>query len=101
MKKDRKQYDREFKINAVKLVLRSKGKKTMQEIAEDLGINGAMLSQWKKEYLEKGENKAFRGANNMSAEQEEIKKLKEELELVKMERDILKKAAAIFSRDEN
>jgi len=47
--------------------------------------------QWKKEYEEFGES-AFLGKRPISSEQDELRKLKKELETVKMERDILKKA---------
>ena len=55
MKKKRNRYDGEFKLNSVKLVLTSKGERTMKAIAEDLGINYWVLVQWKKEYEEFGE----------------------------------------------
>ncbi|MBU1106746.1 MAG: transposase [Candidatus Riflebacteria bacterium] len=62
----------------------------MKAIAEDLGINYWVLVQWKKEYEEFGEA-AFIGKKPISSEQEELRKLKKELETVKMERDTLKK----------
>jgi len=99
MKKKRNRYDGEFKLNSVKLVLNSKGERTMKAIAEDLGINYWVLVQWKKEYEEFGES-AFLGKNPLSEEQDELRRLKKELETVKMGRDILKKAMAIFSKTE-
>ncbi len=99
MKKKRNRYDGEFKLNSVKLVLNSKGERTMKAIAEDLGINYWVLVQWKKEYEEFGES-AFLGKKPLSEEQDELRRLKKELETVKMERDILKKAMAIFSKNE-
>jgi len=99
MKKKRNRYDGEFKLNSVKLVLNSKGERTMKAIAEDLGINYWVLVQWKKEYEEFGES-AFLGKKPLSVEQDELRRLKKELETVKMERDILKKAMAIFSKNE-
>jgi transposase-like protein len=55
MKKKRNRYDGEFKLNSVKLVLTSKGERTMKAIAEDLGINYWVPVQWKKEYEKFGE----------------------------------------------
>ena len=97
MKKKRNRYDGEFKLNSVKLVLTSKGERSMKAIAEDLGINYWVLVQWKKEYEEFGEA-AFLGKKPVSGEQDELRKLKRELETVKMERDILKKATAFFAK---
>ena len=45
-----------------------------------------------------GWEKAFVGSGHQSAEQEEVRRLKRELEVTRQERDILKKALAIFSR---
>ncbi len=53
MNKKRNRYDGEFKLNSVKLVLNSKGERTMKAIAEDLGINYWVLVQCNKEYLQK------------------------------------------------
>jgi transposase-like protein len=71
----------------------------MKEIAEDLGINYWILSDWKKKYEKLGAT-AFIDTPPLPQEQEELRRLKKELETVKMERDILKKAMAIFSKDE-
>jgi transposase len=55
------------------------------------------LHHWCKEFAEAGE-KAFPGSGNPAAEAEELRRLKRELEVTRQERDILKKALAIFSR---
>lgn len=85
-------YDKEFKINAVKVYLSSE--RSIQQIAMDLGIARASLGKWIKDYKEKGE-KSFPGSGYPS--DPEVQALKRELHLVKQERDILKKAVAIFS----
>lgn len=99
MSKNKKRYDGEFKLNCVKLVISSKGERTMKEIALDLDLNYWVLADWKKKFEKYGES-AFIGKKALNKEQEELKRLKKELETVKMERDILKKAMAIFSKDE-
>jgi len=94
--KTRKNYDKEFKIQAVKLVLESD--KSVANIAEDLGISDNTLFLWKKQYLEDARN-AFPGKGKLKPEEEEMRRLKKELAHVKMERDILKKAVAFFAKD--
>ena len=92
MKKQRK-YDREFKINAVKLY-RESGK-GLEGAAKNLGISKATLYTWVKEFKEHGED-SFPGSGVLKPCNEEIYRLKKQLADVTMERDILKKAAAIF-----
>jgi transposase-like protein len=48
MSKNKKRYDGEFKLNCVKLVISSKGERTMKEIAQDLDLNHWVLADWKK-----------------------------------------------------
>ena len=69
--------------------------KSACEVEDDLSIARGLLCRWKRQLASKGE-KAFKGQGRMSALDEEIRRLKRELEIVKQERDILKKVA-IFS----
>jgi len=91
--KQRKKFDSEFKKEAIKLLIES-GKSSV-EIAENLGVNQANLLRWKREY-ENHPEIAFPGNGNQSRQDLEIKKLQRQLADIKMERDILKKAMAIF-----
>ena len=93
--KHRRKYDKEFKVQAVKLLLESG--KTTNEIADDLGISSGNLRRWKREYREDAEN-AFPGKGRLKPEDEPPRRLKKENEDLKQEREILKKALAIFSR---
>ena len=93
--RNQRQYDKEFRINAVKHLKNSD--KSLKEVAKDLGIPKSTLRGWIKEYKEHGE-KSFPGSGNSKPCNEEYYRLKKELEDVKMERDILKKAVAIFSK---
>ena len=93
--KSQRKYDREFKINAVKLY-RESGK-ILEEIAKDLGVPKTTLYCWVKEYKELGEN-SFPGSGILKPCNEELYRLKKQLADVTMERDILKKAVAIFSK---
>ncbi|WP_342269687.1 transposase [Rickettsia endosymbiont of Orchestes rusci] len=91
-------YDKEFKINAVKLYLANKGSKSINDIAKDLGVSRSGLGYWLKNYKGKGEA-SFVGSGNVV--NQEVRDLKRELHLVKQERDILKKAVVIFSAPSN
>jgi transposase-like protein len=93
--KNQKKYDREFKINAVKLY-RESGK-TLEEIGQDLGIPKTTLYGWIEEFKEHGKN-SFPGSGSLKPCNEELYRLKKQLADVTMERDILKKAVAIFSK---
>ena len=93
----RRKYTEEFKREAVHLSFNSD--KSCKVIAEELGINYNLLIRWRKEYKEKGDL-AFpgHGKQKLTPKQEEIQRLKKELRETQIERDILKKAVAIFSK---
>jgi transposase len=94
----RKIYTTEFKREAVTL-LEQPGA-SVAKIATDLGVSSHSLYAWQKATKEQGKL-AFPGHGKiaLSAEQEENRRLKRELELVKQERDILKKAVGFFARE--
>jgi len=94
----RRRFTREFKIETVKLVTDSDNSVT--QIATDMGIHPNTLYRWVQQYSEKPQE-AFPGIGHMTSEAEMIRQLKRENERLKMERDILKKAMAIFSKDQN
>lgn len=91
----RKKYNKEFKIDAVTLVQSSE--KSTFEIATDLGINPNTLWRWIKE-LGQSKEKAYPG--NGKSRDEEMRQLQKENVELRLERDILKKAVAIFSQPE-
>lgn len=94
----RRKFGKEFKIDAVKLVTERGLKVT--EVSRDLGISKELLYRWKNDY-EKSGTSSFPGEGNLKPEDEELRKLRRELANVKEERDILKKAIAIFSKEPN
>jgi transposase len=96
-KTTRRSFDREFKLSAVKLVIDSG--KSVKTIAAELGISDNTLFNWKKKYLEDAKN-AFPGKGHLKPEQEELRKKDKEIARLKMERDILKKAIAYFTKDQ-
>ena len=91
----RRKYDREFKLEAVRLA--TKGDRRATEVARDLGIHPNLLYSWKGQ-LSADQDHAFPGQGRLKPEAEEMRQLKRELSGVKEEREILKKALAIFSR---
>ena len=95
MTKARRQYSREFKQEAVEL-LETSGKST-SELERELGIGKGNLWRWKREVAADGKA-AFPGHGRLAAEQERLRQLERENEILRQERDILKKAVAIFSR---
>lgn len=93
MAKHQPSYTKEFKQDAVRLVETSKKSKT--EIARDLGVSDSAVSKWCKAFGDQGEQ-AFPGKGHQTALEEEIRRLQRENEILKQERDILKKAVRIF-----
>jgi transposase len=88
----RRRFTNEYKKNAVKMVT-EKGL-PVEKVARDLDIHPQLLHAWRKKYFHKG-NEAF---GNPKPEEVELKKLRKKLAEVEEERDILKKALAVFSR---
>lgn len=95
MSEKRKSYDKEFKLSAVKMIV--EGGMRVSRVSKDLGVNENSLHNWKRAYLEDQQN-AFPGKGRMKPEEEELRKLKRELHIVTMERDILKKAIGYFTK---
>jgi len=97
MEKKKRQFTQEFKKEAVEYSLQSE--KTVEEVARDLGISHHNLSRWRSEYSKRGEM-AFpgHGKENLTPQEEENRRLKKELIDLAQERDILKKALAIFTK---
>jgi transposase len=96
MQKVQKTYTPEFKCEAVRLAQTSG--KSIAQIARELGISDTSIHQWRRELAAHGPE-AFPGSGHQTAQEEEVRRLKRELEVVKQERDILKKAISIFSRE--
>ena len=87
-----KRFDKAFKVQAVKMVT-EEGQKA-SEVARSLGIHANVLYNWKRRYSQDG-NKAFVGKGHLT----EMSALRKELRETQMERDILKKAVGIFSKE--
>jgi transposase len=90
----RRSYTPEFKHEAVRLIA-DEGQR-IAEVARNLGINATMLGRWKREAVEED---AFPGKGRMKPMEEELRRLQKENRQLKMDREILKKAAAFFARE--
>lgn len=94
MTSKRKTYDPEFKRQAVSLA--DNPERTDRSIEQELGLYQGAIRHWRKE-LEADHDHAFPGKGRLKPDDEEMRRLRRELEIVCQERDILKKAVAIFS----
>ena len=92
----RKGFTAEFKREAVRLLESSK--KQPSDLARELGVRRNQLYKWKDQLSRCGEQ-AFPGNGRRKASSDEVTRLRQELEQVKQERDILKKAAAYFAKE--
>ena len=96
MKKTRRKFTREFKIEAVRLV--TEEGRGIAETGRELGVNPTVLSRW-KDAIAKNGGQAFPGKGRLAPMAEEIRRLERELKRVSQERDFLKKATAFFARE--
>lgn len=92
----RRQFSREFKVEAVKLV--TERGVAVAQAARDLDVHETWLRAWMRE-LTADSQQAFSGKGVMKPEQAVIERLRKEVAKLKMERHILKKAAAFFAKE--
>ena len=85
---NRRRFSREFKLEAVRMV--AQGDRSLTRVAKDLGIQPSLLSRWRKRL----ESQEVSG----ESQDAELRRLRRELDRVRQERDILKKATAYFAR---
>lgn len=86
-RKSRRRYDERFKREAVNLISETR---SASSVAESLGIDKSMLYQWRKQFGD--------GAEIIDISDDELTQLKRRILELEEERDILKKALSIFSR---
>ena len=99
MNKERRQYDKEFKQMAVDLCHTGRSTK---EVAGELGIRAELVRRWRREFSRYYDGSfSGHGKTNLTSEQKEIVELKKALKDAQLERDILKKAVSIFSKNDS
>jgi transposase len=96
MAKQRRNYTREFKVEAVRRIA-AEGR-SLAEVARELGLGESLLRSWKQALAAEGEH-AFPGKGNPPALEEELRRLRAENQRLRMEREILKKATAFFAKE--
>jgi transposase len=92
--KHSKQYSKDFKLGAVRLV--TEHGRTISDAAASLSIPAWSLSRWVRAAKEEGQE-AFRGNGNRTAQEQEIFDLRQRVKQLEEEKEILKKAAAYFA----
>jgi transposase len=88
------QYPPEFKTEAIRLV-HSSGR-SISQVAKELGVSDNSLRNWVRQaQIDEGKSEGL-----TTEEREELKRLRREVKILRQEKDILKKAAAFFAREE-
>ena len=101
MAKRRKIHNSSVKAKVAIAAIREQ--KTVSQLASQHGVHATQIHQWKRRFLDSGEL-SFPGNGNRqitSEAEEEIRRLRKELSEVKQDREILKKAAAFFARNQS
>jgi transposase len=93
----RKKYSKEFKLDAISLVVDQKFSRA--EAARSLDINPNMITRWMKEYEQDSDGQAFRGNGKLTPEQEEIRQLRAKVRQLEMDKNILKEATVFFAKE--
>jgi transposase-like protein len=91
-----RRYDREFKQNAVALI---ESGRTITEVARDLGVSHWSLSRWVKEAQGGHTLSESKTLSAETPEQRELRRLRQENDYLRRQRDILKKACSILSAE--
>jgi len=95
MPERRRRFDSDFKLEALRLA--DDPDRSDASIERDLGLFGGAIKDWRKQLRNHGSD-AFPGSGHQTPLEEENRQLRRELDVAREERDILKKAIAIFSK---
>jgi transposase len=102
-KRTRRVFDAAFKIEAVRRMEERKAQKVpLTQIAQDLDIRPDMLRAWARQLRQRAgqaPTDVFPGEGKLPSAEEELRQVRRELEVVRQERDFLKKAAAYFAKE--
>ena len=94
MPRTRRRFTAEFKAEAVKLLEESG--RSLQAVAEELGVHPNQLRMWRNERLAAGSAEALA---RQKAEAAELARLRREVKRLEQENEILKRAEAFFARE--
>ena len=97
MTSKRREYTREFKLEAVSLVVDHE--RTVAEVAESLGVGVSTLDNWVRKYYKEQRGIAPATGLALTDEQRELQELRKQVKRLTIERDILKKASALLALD--
>lgn len=96
-RKPYKTYTREFKLEAIRLMESSD--KTAADVARELGLRRNQLYKWKEQLSKTGDVASAKRGRPKKEEQSDTERLRAELERLKEENEILKKAAVFFAKE--
>ena len=97
MARGRRQFSAEFKQEAVRLV---DGERTVSEVARSLDVRADLLRKWQRQFTAATDpREAFPGHGRLTSQDEELRRLRREVAVLREERDILKKATAFFAKE--
>ena len=91
----RRSFDRDFKLEVVRLV--TEEGRSVADVARSIGVHANTIHNWKQQFTDDPAG-AFPGKGRLKPEEEELRRLRRENESLKLDRTILKKALAIFSK---
>jgi len=96
----RRQFTAEFKLEAVRLV---DSGRVVLDVARSLGIRADMLRKWRRQcgaaVAPVDPHEAFPGHGQLTSQDEEVRRLRREVAVLREEREILKKATAFFAKE--
>jgi transposase len=95
-KRTYRKFSPEFKREAVRLAEQTDGPIT--QVGRELGIRVNQIYKWRRQIKEK-QDAAFPGSGRRAAKEDELMKLRREIEQLRIENEILKKAKAYFARE--
>jgi transposase len=98
MTKERRKYNKEFKMEAIRT--HENGERSASEVERELGITQGLLSKWKRELNQQPKKEeAFPGNGKLTDTEARIRQLERENAQLKEDKDILKKVLTMFSKD--
>ena len=97
MARERRQFSAEYKREAVRLV--DDGRAVL-DVARSLGIRADMLRKWRRQLTTAGDPvDAFPGHGKLPSQDEEIRQLRRENDVLRQARDFLKRATVFFAKE--